>query len=357
MALTSLTRCYCALICIFLLSGTAVSATVVKDLYSAKVPVQTQSMSERSSALEKAFTDVIVKVTGSSQFAKNEQAKDLAASAENYVQQFSFLKNNNPLQTDKPYLLKIDFVSKAINSLLLQHNIPVWGQDRPLTLFWIASKTDGKAELVGANSSNVIATLIDKDTDERGIPAILPLLDLTDLRHVSASDVEAPFMQTLQTAASRYGSNAMVVLRVKQQGKNIHSTWTLNVNDNLQNWRINGTDIQVIINQGVNDVADALAQQFAVQSQTQQSSINVTVTGLQSLSDFAQARDYLEKLAPVKSAAIEQINNNTVTYKVDLLGSLTDLQRVIKLDHTLQPEIKLDAGTATEQQLNYRWNP
>lgn len=339
-------------------------ATVVKDLYSAQIPVTSQSQAVRSAGIKTAFLAVVVKVTGNSQTVQALDLAAAAAGAENYVQQYSFEANpgasgQNATDSAHPYLMQVDFAPNAINGFLLKENLPVWGQDRPLTLFWIVSSKQGHSQLIGANSVSDIATLIDKDADLRGIPGILPLLDLSDMKNVTTNDVMAPFLTTLQHASARYGSNAMVVVRVQQTAKAIKTNWTLQVNDSTQNWQFQGTDLSAVMSQGINQVADALAGEFSVSNKMQQSDVELHISGLESLSAFADAKKYLESLAPVKSASIEQISADKVSFNVQLVGSVEDLQQAIRLDHVLQS----DDAANTEQpepgqpltSLDFKW--
>lgn len=340
-------------------------AMVVKDLYSAQIPVTSQSEAVRSSGIKAAFLAVMVKVTGNSQATQAVDMSAAAASAENYVQQYSFETNPNANDSTHPYILQVDFAPNAINSFLLKENLPVWGQDRPLTLFWVVSAGQGHRALIGANSASDIATFIDKDADLRGIPGILPLLDLSDVKSVTPNDVMAPFLTTLQQASARYGSNAMVVVRVQHTATSIKTNWTLQVNGNTQNWQFQGTDLSKVISQGVNQVADALAGEFGVSDSMQQSEIELHISGLQSLSAFADAKKYLESLAPVKSASIDQISGDKVSFKVQLVGSIQDLQQAIRLDHVLRADANAtdasthaNTGQAADQPLtilDFKW--
>lgn len=363
MANRMLTRRYLTIFTIILwLLCASAQATVVKDLYSATIPVTNQRAATRLTAIHQAFMTILVKVSGNSRLATLEPLQSASKLAENYVQQYSFLKNADDSDSSHPYLLNVNFVPNAINSLLLRHNIPVWGRDRPLILFWVSHTQTGHSNLVGANSQDPLANMIDQYTDARGIPAILPLLDLSDLKTVSASDVQAPFVQVLQAASSRYGSNAMVILRVNSKPNNVLSRWTLVINDVPQSWQVKANDLKTVINKGTNQVADILAAQFAVAGQTQQSEVDVHVSGLASLTGFARARDYLQRLAPVKSASILQITTDGVTFQLQLVGSVSDLQKAITLDHTLrvvsQAGEKGDTTPETSQpmELNYQWN-
>lgn len=358
-------RCVVFLLILCCLSPCIIRATLVNDLYSAQIPVTDQNSTQRRNAVKTAFLAVIVKVTGNSQLASQRSIVAAANNVQSYIQQYSYEDNPNPKDTQHPFILQIDFTPKAINSFLLQQNLPVWGQDRPLTLFWIVLHDNNQTQLIGADSASNVATLVDQDSDQRGIPAILPMLDLTDLNIVTPNDVIAPFPLTLQHAASRYGSNAMVVLRINKTPNKVNSRWTLMFNDLILNWYVSGDTVSDVLNQGVNQVADNLAQQYSVSESMQQTELEIFITGLHSLTSFADAKNYLESLAPVKSASIDQISGDGVSFKVSLVGSIADLQRVIGLDHTLtttsaqlpQPTDQDEDDTVNmEPKLEYQWN-
>lgn len=352
------TRHYRKILGLFLLLFIATShATVVQDLYVAQIPVADQSHSTRIAGIKTAFRSVLVKVTGNAQRVDSLDLDAAASGAESYVQQYSFEQNPNKSDAAHPFLLLVNFAPNAINSFLLKENLPVWGQDRPLTLFWVLDANKGNPQLIGANSANPIADLIDTDTDARGIPAIMPLLDLTDLKNVSITDVQAPFMNTLQQASLRYGANALVVVRIEEKNNHIQSRWTLQVNDTTMNWQFKAAQLTQVINLGVNQVADTLANQFSVSDKMQQTEVMVHVSGLQSLNDFAKAKQYLQSLAPVKEASIAQIAPDNVTYKVQLVGSMQDLQQVIQLDHVLRAvtNTALEPSSDTTPSLDYQW--
>ena len=370
--LTSYYR-YFLLIFSFLLFG-SVHATIVNDLYVAKVPVSHQTAQTRNPAIEKAFQAVLIKVSGNSQVIDNSTLKQAFSKASDYVQQYNYTKNRNSDANVKPYVLVVNFAPSAINNLLLHAKLPVWGEDRPLILFWIAADINGKKSLIGVNDSSPIPALIEQYADARGMPVIFPVLDLTDLNQLSVSDVMAPFVTSITQASVRYGSNVVVIVRFTQTQQQWQSNWTLVSNNSSLNWAIKGQALTAMVKSGINSISDALATQFAVLGAAQQNKLNLKINGINTVAEFAKAEKYLSHLAIVTHVNLLQIAANQVTFQLDIVGTVAALQQAIKLDHILTPSgyamnlaaievnskansSEVDHSNKTALTLAYRWTP
>ena len=196
------------------------------------------------------------------------------------------------------------------------------------------------------------------------------MLDLTDLNQLSVTDVMAPFVSVISQASVRYGSNAVVIVRFNQQGQQGQqwsSFWTLVANNTLQNWRTKGNNLQVVIQQGIDDVVDGLAGQFSLKNGNEESKVNIALSGINNLAAYAKARNYLNRLSPVKSVALLSVQGNKVSFQLSLVGSLASLQQAIKLDHTLTPSSQnseepvtpVDSSDNVVQMVSlaYQWTP
>ena len=179
---------------------------MVDDLYTAKIPVREQNTQTRNAAIDQAFRAVLIKVSGNSNVVQNAVLKAAMPKVENFVQQYSYSKNENNDANAFPYLLLVDVAPNAINKLLLQAKLPVWGNDRPLILFWIATDVAGQQKLIGASDKSLIPGLINNML-MRGMPVIFPVLDLTDLKQISATDV----MTFMTGAVLQYAMVAMLL--------------------------------------------------------------------------------------------------------------------------------------------------
>ena len=367
--LTSYYR-YFLLIFLLLLAINA-KATLVDDLYTAKVPVSKQNVRIRNAAIDKAFRAVLIKVSGNSNVANNATLKVAMSKAENFIQQYSYTNNENSNADAFPYLLTVDFAPNAINKLLLQAKLTVWGNDRPLILFWLATDIGGQQKLIGASDKSSIPSLIEQYADTRGMPVIFPVLDLTDLNQISATDVMAPFINSITQASVRYGSNVVAIVRFKKEVGQWQSYWTLVANGAPLNWQIKGKVLDAIIQSGINSISDTLAEQFALVGAAQQTKLNIKIEGINSVAAYKKVRQYLSRLAIVNQINLIQLSNNQLIFQLDIVGTVATLQGAIKLDHVLVPSgYALDLAAlhnnvanntaslvATNLTLAYKWTP
>src|SRR5438046_494087 len=120
-------------IAILLLTHTAFSEE--KDwLYQAEVPVASQLPEVRNAVLPAALAQVIVKISGDSQALENPEIKSALQNADTWLQAFSYV----PATEDQPRQLIAHFSPKAVNKLLHNAEVAVWGENRPVILGWIA---------------------------------------------------------------------------------------------------------------------------------------------------------------------------------------------------------------------------
>jgi hypothetical protein len=350
-----LSRLFCLLLASLLILATfSLQAVNVTDLYSITIPVADQSQAKRDPAIAQGLNDVLVKISGNTATANDPALKAATANANDLVQQYNYDQNTDATTTQQfPYILTIKFLPTAVNNLLISANLPLWGQDRPLTIFWVGAETDGSQKLVGASDSSPVLNLIDTNAQRRGIPVIFPVLDLTDLNQVSAKDVFESLVTPIRQASTRYGSNAIAIVHLTQQGSDWKTTWTLVTNSNTLNWSFTGADLGSLVQQGVDSIADALAQQFALNSVAQKQIVTVQINDLKTLQNYVQAYSYLQHLARVKSLRLNGMTKDQATFIVEIAGDVAGLQKVINLDQTLTAV----NTPANDQTLVYQWTP
>nr|MBA3564651.1 DUF2066 domain-containing protein [Gammaproteobacteria bacterium] len=96
----------------------AARAVTFADLYEAEVPVESQAAEQRTEAVQRALSTVLVRVTGRREVAADETLSGLVDNAERYVQQFGYTADEK---------LRVGFDGTALRSALLDAGQPVWG--------------------------------------------------------------------------------------------------------------------------------------------------------------------------------------------------------------------------------------
>src|SRR5690606_30642667 len=153
----------------------------------------------------------------------------------------------------------------AIERILRSANVTVWGNDRPLTLVWLAVDWgQGEREIVAAGDApmdaeaalriernRLLRERVHEAATRRGIPVAFPLLDAEDLQQVNFADVWGGFDDRLLAASHRYGASSVLVGRLRP-GAVGGNRWSWHFGPEQREW--SGEPEEVIAR-----LADALA--------------------------------------------------------------------------------------------------
>ncbi len=351
---------FSTIVVVFLLALVSLNAAAVEvdRLYEAEVPVADQGTDQRTEAVHEAFVQVLVKVTGETGIASDAAAKPLLEDAEHFVQQFRYRQPppsapapasaQAPAQDAAPaapqQVLWARFDPAALNRALGKQGLPVWGRARPATLLWLAVEQNGRRELVGANSGTDMEQTLTAEADLRGLPLRLPLLDLTDQSHLSASDVWGDFDDNILAASARYQTEAVLVGRAYPAAGGWQGRWTLYQGGSRAVWDSRGDDRADVLQDGVDGAAQRLAQRFAqVRSgDVRGQRLLVQVREVGNLGDYTRAMKYLESLSPVISLEPFAVSPGKATFRLETRGGRDAIEQSVRLGRTLEP-VKLPA--------------
>jgi hypothetical protein len=327
-------------------------AVRVSSIYQAEIPVASQSPQEKAQAIQEGLARVLIKVSGNSQvLASYPTLKPALNHADVLAQQFNYKSPANAPK-DAPYLLTIHFDPEGVNRLLRDAGSPIWGRSRPLILAWLAFEGPGHpADLVDSSPSDVQKAL-KHNAEQRGLPIILPTMDVADLNQVTASAVTGKSIAMLQQAAKRYAPKAILVGNINQPKAGLESQWLLVMGKEQWNWNIKGASLQEIFASVVNNVADTLAGKYgAVLSEAAQSEVVLKIAGVKQQTDLMSLMKYLQHLTVVADVQLTSITGSDIVLSVSLRGSKPGFMQALTLGKKLEALNNSDAQDA----LNYRW--
>jgi len=312
-------------------------AVSVPDLYEAEVPVESQSAVEHADAVRQALAAVLVRVTGRPGMAADPALSGLLEKAENFVQQSGYTADD---------MLRVGFDGAALRDALLDAGQPVWGSERPATVLWLAFDSGaGRRTLIGADSDSDVVELLESIATLRGVPLVLPLLDSEDLSRVSFSDVWGNFDEALLAASERYGADAVLVGRAARASDGrMLVRWTQHFRGQRDEWRGSLED-------GIQRAADRYAETFAPAGDRTLRALRIDVAGIDGLRAYGAVSQFLEGLTLVQSVGVEEVNGDTIVFRVALRGEPATLDRAISLGRMLEP---VADGSAD---LSYRFRP
>lgn len=329
------------------------AAVPVSDLYEVDVPVASQDREQRLEVLKQAFEEILVRVTGDGSVAGNPEVEPLLRRAAGFVQRFRYLPAP---EGEEGWVLHAVFDARRIERALAERGLPVWGQDRPAVLAWVAIIDGGRRFLIGEQSHDAERAILADEARRRGLPLMFPLLDLQDQRQVRIADVTGGFDSTVDAASARYASDAVLIGTVRRSGSHWLGRWRLREGDETVRFESSGKQLDEALRLGVDGAASWLARWHARTALAGTGEgVPLLVEGVNGLTDYVRLRRYLAGLDGVEAVIPRRIAPPRAELEVRLRGEARDLQRMISLGDVLarvdevQPQFAaVVAGSSTE---------
>lgn len=336
-----------------LLSANLAWAVRVSLLYQAVLPVTSQSTEERNKMLQQGLSQVLIKISGNNQILMNPKVKSHLNAADRLIQEFSY--TNGPTSA-QPYLLQMSFDSEGVNRILRDANVPIWGQNRPLILILLESEGSNRpVEIISNDSSPEMAILLKQIADQRGLPIIFPIMDVTDLNQVNLAKAGNMPVSSLTPLIKRYTSDGILsgkILCDDHQG--CHSEWKLMIGDFQIEGNATGTTANEVLSAIVNEVTSKLATRYAaVLSNKVQSTLTLKIIGVNQADDFTQLINYIQRLTPVADVQTLKVSGSEITLLINLRSDAAAFLQLLAIGQKLT-SMNSDEN---ESPLTYEWHP
>lgn len=330
-------------------------ADQVTNLYEAEVRVTGKSVEERDTALARGLLSVVVKVSGNRAAGGNPAIAGALGDPARYLQQFLYRSGATPQGGADALTLWARFDPGAVDGLIRDAGMPIWGRVRPSVLALVAVESATGRSLLAAEDTNSWSRLMQGAAGERGIPLVLPLMDLQDREDLRVSDVWAGFEDGVRAAAGRYQSEAVLLGRVRQVVPGSwEGRWQMILGGGRQEWVSRGETMESVLLDGVGESADLLVARFAGYTATAGATgVPVTVTGVRTLRDYARALRYLGSLDAITRLEVTRVEPDRLFLEVDARGGREGVRQVIGLGRILSEEGQSDWTSG----LSYRLMP
>ena len=338
-------------------------AVEITSLYTVEVSLDPEDPDAQKNSYRTALIEALIRSTGSSATANAEELEVLFSNPIRYVLQQQVGSNNTLIVTlDGP----------AIERTLRDSGVPIWGSDRPLTIIWLAIDWGlGDREIISAADSSYSFSsdrFIDRNhlLRERvhvvaaryGVPIIFPLLDIEDLERIDFIDIWGGFDGPLLDASSRYQASSVLVGRIRTDDL-ASPRWTWHMGEQRIDW-VGQPE------QAIEQLAEALVLSDVAQGQHGNESLELNISGIQSIHDYGQVQRYIENIRGVESLMVEMVVSNRITYLVKLQGRSNQLKNTLALSGFLEEEDENYAaddpafeisGENGRKSLYYRYRP
>ncbi len=333
----------CGLLLALCLLPVTVMGAEVKGLYEAEMQVPDQTRSERGLAMSAALAEVVTKVSGRRDARLQSKVAQAIRRPAQLLQQYRYRalpedQQGELMPGDDPQRVYFLFDKKAVDKLLRDSGLPVWGATRPAVLAWLAVEDGGRRYLLGADSPDSLRQLVAQEARRRGLSLLLPLLDLQDQRQVSFADVWGRFRDPVLQASRRYRPEAVLMGRLlRTAGGEWQADWWIVEGTDSERWRANGALPAEVVEEGMAGAVSWLAQRYAPLDGGEAGHLWVTVNAVRSLADFARVEGYLRSLQQVAHVRVRQLQAGRVDFGLALQGSPEGVAQTIALGRVLTP--------------------
>lgn len=354
---------------IFSLFSDKLDALEVDDLYKVTVAVESQTIKEREQAIAKALQGVFLKVGGKKSVLQNKQLLKAKKKPNRFVNKYRYQRKDDELS------LVVNFNENKVNALFNEANLPLWGSLRPQVLLWLIEEQGPSRNIIAYDDLSALPNSINQFSKQRGLPIVLPLMDLTDREQVFISDFWGYFPEQIQQASSRYFADKVVVMRlsdsslVKEEVSDVEASLesdladttnklTTNSADKVLNsevveiekaialdWKLysqgvlyiqryQGTNKEELITQALSDITELIYQSYALSASTEDDFL-IDVKNVSSLKSDKQLFDFLTDLSAVKAVTLVSAQGDLRRFKLELLSSTDSFLASLKLNNQL----------------------
>ncbi len=305
----------------------------VYGLYNASV--ESEAASATPEAVQAALEQVLVKLTGRRDVRTINKIDSVFEKAESYVQQYQ--KQEDAAGAEQGVaMLNVEFDPATLDQALRERDIPVWGRMRPVTVLWLAMEQAGERQLLGADAP-VFSGVAAKQAGERGIPVVLPLMDLEDASSIDPSDIWGGFGEPVIQASKRYRADATLtgILEEAQAGY-WDSRWSLYLGDERNSWAFRAQHPEQLVANAIDRLADFLQTRFTLKVESNKKvEMEITVQGVSNAHQYTSVQQYLESIDEISQVEVVSVAADVVIYRIVVLGGAPTVNRVVSLGDVL----------------------
>lgn len=336
-----------------LLLAAAYSSAQDLTLYEHSVAVADDSEQTLVSARRDAMEAVLLKVSGERGVTANAALSDALGHAQDYVARYGFRRAERGAAQ---LYLWAAFDAAAINGLLASAGLSEWRGARPDSLVWLIVQGPGGPVIEGSEGDSTVIQALRGRAEERGLKAVVPLLDLQDQRALSVSDLWGNSPDAIRSASARYRVGVILVGRMEQTSAGQWSgQWTVYQGGESRNWRNSAATPEALAVAAMDWHADSLTAVYSgggarMVGGATGGSMLLRVGGLGAFSDYLRVSRYLQGLSPVAGVQPIRLSGDLGEFDLRLAGSREGLQRLLSLEGMLAP-VAAGAGGGAEYRL------
>lgn len=312
-------------------------------LYQVDQYVADQGEQTRREAAQRSLLRVVSRVSGLVSVPRNASITQALRNPERYYAKYVYFdpksvganglnRIDNAKESDASELaVRFTFQPAMIKQLARNAKLPTWWSRRPLTLVWmVLDEPDGRSVVdQGAVS---IRGALDYAAHQRGLPVLLPAMDLDDSMLVNTGVVWGKFTDVLDQASDRYDAGQYLVGRFSVQevlGERFFTgEWLVRSEGGDLSRFIRGADIDTVTNIGIDMAAQGVLDQHQVFADGLRQH-ELAVSGINDIRAYSRLLDYLQSLEFVDNVMLLSMQQNTLRLRINTAASDEQLRNLL----------------------------
>lgn len=293
-----------------------------EGLYEGEVLIPGQSQHERNEAIPAALIQVLQKLTGQRELPVSPELDQALGHADRLLHSFRY-RNVNRTGSDgvvvEELRLVARFIPSEVDTLVQQLGLPRWQQQRPGVQIWVVID-DGSSRKLKPVEFAYAWEAIEDIASSRGLPVSWPKLDEEKVQLMDLRLIWGGFTDYL----IEWGAPAdgVVIVAARREGAQWSLRWNMTAGEHRWHWRNIDRELKFALLEGIHQMVDQLASANAIApSEQRQWAVKVSVSALDSVSDYVRCFEFLQSLSLVTSVGILGAEPGRVYFNLQLNAS------------------------------------
>jgi len=340
----------------FLFLSQNVFAVAVDDLFEVEVIAKSQSREDRNAAIKEAMTIVLGRVMAGRNIFQDPVVQSALVDAPRYVQQYQYsLVPMASGSAGSSRLMRVLFDETALLDLMKASKLGIWNEIRPEMLVWLVVERRGRRSLYRQGVGPEMDKALFAAAKRKGLPLLLPLMDLQDQQNISVKAVLSVHSEALLKASERYDTPAVLAARVVHGKSCWLADWTLYFDQKISQWSSPCSTLFEVMLSGMQGAYDKLSDFYAVKvGVLEQGEVTLKIMAIKGIDDMTRVTDYLEGLPGIKSVSWLRVEAGGNFFKIESAGERQEILDMLALGRILEP---LKAGEPGANVIEYRLLP
>ncbi|WP_456377286.1 DUF2066 domain-containing protein [Thiolapillus sp.] len=344
--------------CLLLSLLPAFALAVGSGLYSAEVPVADATPEARKASIRQAFEKVLIKASGHRNLKGRSGMESLLENAEDHVQQFRYRNQAADVEGEPDQRwMWVAFEKGAVQKALRDLGLSVWEKGRPEVLLWLVQEIDGHRTQMDPERDVMLVQALEVAAEQRGLPLLLPLMDLEDQSALRVSDIWTVDRESVERASNRYGEPLVLLGRLRKAGNGWQAKWTLLLPDRQQDFSTASGGAEETVSAGINKAMDWLADQYVPGSDIGEAEpVMLRFLDIDDVREYSRVIQLLELLDVVSEYAILESLGDQLLIRAKVRGGRDILVQRLSLETVLAPVASIpdETGVQGGLELTYR---